>query len=292
MAIAAGVGQRVRLHVFADPIARDELEHALDDLPVRDVIVHRTNDDFESPLRRERVPQNLWLRWIHQAMKGQTLDAVHFITHGAALGGDGAILTTRSPTSESREYPEPVQARELRTFLTQVGALVAGFTAPVDNYSGFGLLRVVDDLGAMRAGPVLLHDAGAMGADRAEVLAEAYRLLAGRDPGWAPAHPSLVLFVQPRQLQGISAAEAPPELASERLRSSAAVGAHFERSDTPQWLSAAERFISDSEADLRRFQQSMRGQSPTRAQEAHYAGVEVALGKIRDVVDRHAQARL
>ena len=82
-------------------------------------------------------------------MRNRPLDAVHFVLHGTKLGSDGAVLMPVSPAS-SREVFGAVQSAELSSFLTQVGALVAGFTRPPDNSSDYGLRRLADDLGANR----------------------------------------------------------------------------------------------------------------------------------------------
>lgn len=291
-ALADGIGDRLRLHVFADLEAHGLLQAELADLPIREIHVHEPDPDIDAA---DTAPpglrgQNTWLRWIRRAMKGRTLDAVHFITHGGALGYDGAILTTSSPTSTDRRYPQTVQSGELRTFLTQVGALNAGFTRPVDNYSDFGLRRVVDELGSLRPGPVVLHDPTLdPGMD---ILRGGYSFLSSPEPARPPAHPSLMLFAQPRQIADINLDEAPPTIVFEALASSSAVNEHFTRDDTPVWLSAAERYIDQHEADLIRFRQSQGDRSQTRSQVAYYEGVESALRKIRIVVDKHAEKGL
>ena len=51
----------------------------------------------EAPARAEDYPSHP-VRIITDSASGSALDAVHFITHGYALGTDGAILTTPTPT--------------------------------------------------------------------------------------------------------------------------------------------------------------------------------------------------
>jgi hypothetical protein len=291
-AISGGVGNRLRLHVFAEPETYDQLESDLNSIfAPGEAVVYRPRKEFDRLPVPASGPQNLWLRWIRDAMQGRTLDAVHFITHGYRLGNDGAILTTISPTSKERLFPQPVQAGELRTFLTQVGALVAGFTVPFDNYSDYGLFRAVDDLGALRAGPVLLHDPRGDGTMVALERAYFFLWMGTWDPGWPPADPSLLLYAQPSQIPGpIPKEYAPDEILA--LRSSPAVREHLAREETPVWLAAAERFINESEGDLIRFRDSTLQRQPTRAQTAYYTGVEVALRQIRAVVNKHAEANL
>ncbi|MGD0456002.1 MAG: hypothetical protein ABSB69_20645, partial [Solirubrobacteraceae bacterium] len=126
-ALANGVGDRLRLHVFADIESPRTLERDLLAAGAGETIVHRPERDVSTDAPYGRHSQDAWLRWIRHEMDGQALDAVHFIAHGCALGTEGAILTT---SSTGRGGSQTLQAAELRTFLTQVGAPVAGFTAP------------------------------------------------------------------------------------------------------------------------------------------------------------------
>lgn len=287
MAMAQGVGMRLRLHGFCEPEAHERLRPQLAGLP--SVRLYRP-EVGGNELHSHGAPQNLWLGWIRRATAGQLLDAVHFVAHGSALGDDGAMLTTLSPDHEEREYAQAVQAGELRAFLTDVGALTAGFTAPADNNSPYGLLKLVDDLGALRAGPVFMHDAAA--ESRMRVLADAYELLSGAGPGRPPADPSVVLFAQPRQIASVRPQDALPDHRLQTLVASPAVLAHFAADDTPQWIAVAQRYINENETDLVRFRDAAKRQPPTRTQLAHYAGVEEALHKIRAIVDKHAEKSL
>jgi hypothetical protein len=56
------------------------------------------------------------------------------------------------------------------------------------------------------------------------------------------------------------------------------------------WLAAAERYIEQQQGELIRYRQSTTQRRPTAAEEAYFSGVESALRKIREVVDRHAEA--
>jgi hypothetical protein len=288
-AIAAGIGDRLRLHVFGDLEAREFLRNELSGLPVRRVEVY----DFERPRRTDGYTgelRNGWLRWIRQAMAGRTLDVVHFIVHGNALGQEGAILTPLEPDSPDRAYPVSVQCGELKAFLTQVGALVVGFSRPPDNYSDFGLRRLVDDLGAVRAGPVLLHDQ-ALDPDLA-ALQKCYAFLTSTTPALPPASPSLMLMAQPKQVYVQESTVLPTSPGDDLPPSSGAVKEHFEREETPMWLSAAERYLEQQQGELIRYRQSLDARTPTSSEQAHYAGVESAIRKVRQVVDKYAQEAL
>jgi hypothetical protein len=287
--IARGVGERLRLHVFTDTAASDLVLEELNQRLAGNVVVHRVPRGLDS-YNAHTAPafESAWLRWIREAMAGRVLDAVHFIAHGCALGTDGALLTSLSPTHDGRVFPYALQAAQLRAFLTAVGAVTAGFSAPPDNTSPYGLLRLVDDLGSLKAGPVLLDDAGS--TPNRDVLARTYRLVSAGEPDEAPADPALVLFVQPRRIKGLEPTAgglvdhvAPPTPAIEQ---------HLERADTPLWVAASQQYLREREAELVRFRKSAREQPPTPAQTAYYAGVEKALPRIRSVLDKHAEASL
>lgn len=290
-ALAEGIGPRLRLHVFADIGTHGLLEQELGNLPVRALTVYNPRAVAQSPLTQidQRI-ENSWLAWIRRQIRGKTLDAVHFVSHGCTLGYEGAILTTPSPASTESRSLQPLQSGELRRFLTQVGALVVGFTRPEGNYSDYALLRLADELGSMRAGPVLLHDPRADPAMR--TLGWAYEFLSAPGPTRPPANPSIMLYAQPHQVLGVDPDHVPAVPGDANLQSSAAVKEHFARDDTPGWLGAAERFIEDREAELIRFQQSRADQRSTPQQEAYFNGVQNALQKVRAVVDEHAERRL
>ena len=281
-----GIGERLRLHVFADPEAQGTLSSELSDLPIGDLVVYPPAPDEPSTSKRAPVVSNEWLRWIHRSMGGRALDAVHFVTHGYALGDEGGILTTHSPMSVDRMYPVAIQSGELQAFLTQVGALIASFTRPFDNYSDYGLRRLVDDIGSTRAGPVLLHEEQ---TDPEMVgLSTAYEFLTSPTPALPPANPAVTLFVQPRQVAAGDVTHEPQPSRFETQQWSAAVEDSFAADDTPAWISAATRYVQDGEAELIRFESSKQTRIPTKSEEAYYAGVEAALNKIRTVIDTHA----
>jgi len=287
-AIAAGVGERLRLHVFADREGRSFLERELAGLPARAVTIHH----FEKRSVDRRTPsgelRNGWLRWIRQAMGAHNLDAVHFIVHGMRFGPDGAVATPLEVDSFDRDVPVSVQSGELRAFLTQVGALAVGFSRPPDNYSDFGLRRLVDDLGAVRAGPVVLHDPAL--DPEYDQLRNVYAFLASDVPSLPPATPCLSLMAQPQQVYAPGSPALPTSSAQELPPPTGAVTRQFASEDTPMWLAAAERYIEQQQGELIRYRQSTMQRRPTPAEEAYFSGVESALRKIREVVDRHAEA--
>lgn len=295
-AIDAALGTRLQLHVFTDAGTEDAVESELANRGLRQFRVHRAMPRlgrYGSTKRWTSAPDlpSLWLRWIRDALAGSTVDAVHFLVHGNSLGSHGAILTPLQPNRD-RDLPVSVEAGELDAFLTQVGALVVGFTMVPMNWSEYGLRLVADELGSRRAGPVLLHDPNLDGGVEAPLdgLAEGYRFLASPYPGLPPVSPGLQLYVQPRQVAQErmltpprGAGLAPP---------SAAVQSQFEKDETPAWLGAAQRYLEQQETLLLRFAQETESREPSRAETAHYAGIASAVQKAREVIDRHAERLL
>lgn len=285
-AMQDAVGPRLRLHVFCDGRTREELSRKL--RPRRAVTFYPFEPKAAAGLRAPGPPQNPWLAWIRLALQDRGLEAVHFLAHGAALGTEGAMALSAAQLDQGG-VPQLVQAGELRAFLTYVGALNVGFTELPDNPSPFGLLKLVDELGALRAGPVALHDTAA--DPDLTALTGTYALLAAQGPAAPPAHPSLVLFAQPRQVAGVTGAESPVKSALPPVNLVRAVRARYATDDTPQWVTAAARYIDEREAELVRFREGLESQPATSAQTAHFAGLEVALPKIRAVVEKYAEQR-
>jgi hypothetical protein len=287
-ALAEGVGERLRLHVFADLEARAMLRQRLEGLKVRSSTVYDL--DAEHAAEPPGEVRNGWLRWVRRAMTGSNLDAVHFVVHGNALDQDGAILTTLEPDSPTRPWPVSVQSGELRTFLNQVGALVAGFSRPRGNYSDFGLRRLVDDLSAVRSGPVLLHDPELDPGSTA--LADCYRFLTWPTPSEPPSSPGLTLMAQPRQVYPAGSSSLTTSRGDDLPLAGASVVEHFAREETPMWLAAAERYLEHQQGELLSFRQAASERQPTPSEQAYYSGVESAIRQVRGIIDRHAEAAL
>ena len=287
-AIADGIGPSLRLEVFGDLEAHEMLERDLANLgcPVE---VHIPDAGFDQRYDDEATSQNRWLWWMRRVIAPGSVDAVHFVVHGALFGEEGAVLTPWSPTNEYRSTPQYVTARDLRQFLTAVGALTVGFSAPDDNYSDFGLRFLADDLGARRAGPVIFHDPQLDGI----VLGDAYRFLASQEPDIPPRSPGLFIYAQPSRVgAGGGSADLDPRLTLESMPTSSAVKEHFAKEETPGWLAAAERYVDEQQAEVVRFEQSKSLRSPTQSQMDYYEGAKQGLAELRSLIDTHAEEAL
>ena len=282
---------RMHLHVFADAGTEQVMTDNLRSAGFSRFEVHSPADYRARADGRTTAGSDLrsgWLRWVRDVLTGRTVDIVHFLVHGNSLGTRGAILTPLEAT-EDRAIPVSVEAAEVESLLTQVGALVAGFSRLSDNWSDFGLRLVTDELGARRSGPVLLHDSGL--DDEFFALEAAYRFLIDPQPGMPPSSASLQVHAQPRQVAQ-EARQLPPQGKDVGPEPSAAVQAHFERDETPGWLSAAQRYLEQQEVQLLRFRSETERRTPSPTEVARYAGIESALKKAHAVIDRHAERLL
>lgn len=279
----------VRLHVFVDEQARGILADRIA-LPGLEVQLHDPREEAESIAEVWPGISNPWLRWMLSALGGQAIDVVHLIGHGYFTSDQGWLALADSPVGD-RTSASHVGATELATFLTLMGAAIAGFSNPPDNYSPTGLRSLVDDLGASRAGPVLLHSP-ALDPEGAQLMG-AYGFLLG-DPGRRPPlNPGLLFFCQPSRItgppmRGIEPIE--PETPIDDLGVTGIVRDYFSGSSEtqqPKWVAVTERFFDQNRAQLLR-ERTAGEPSAGELLRPYSEGIEEALRDIRGIVERHA----
>jgi hypothetical protein len=137
-----------------------------------------------------------WLLWMREALRGRSVDVVHFVCHGHLSRERGALLFAQSPLERTERYlAGPVGSAELQTFLTQVGAWSTVFTSLPDNFSEPGLRALADEIAQSRPGPLMMN---VLREDSdAAALPEAYRFLYAFDPVPAPLSKALFIYCQP-----------------------------------------------------------------------------------------------
>ena len=100
-----------------------------------------------------------WLLWIRDALGTTSVDVVHFVCHGYLGKEEGVLAVSHSPVlNDDEEWSRFIGARQLCTFLDQVGAWSVAFSSPPVNYSISGLRMLQDQIARVRPGPVLFHD--------------------------------------------------------------------------------------------------------------------------------------
>jgi hypothetical protein len=279
--LAGSLRQHTRIHVFADEqffgglsaeFAHDAHVSVHDPATSARYGVTARNADSGAARRGVRNP---WLLWMRDAMKGRSLDAVHFVCHGFFADERSALALAESPMSNrDREDARYVTAAELATFLTQTGAWSAFFSNPPRNYSEAGLRVVADTLAQMRPGPVVHHSLHPN--TPLDELVDLYRFLYAPGPRPVPlqhdwfayCQPALVLTQAPlvggapkranRALDANAALFTPtPAIAApvRRVRGRAnamAFAAPAAKDEVPSWVSASQRYVEQVSADLTR----------------------------------------
>jgi hypothetical protein len=284
MWIVEAVPRHVRLHVFVDVDAVGELRRQLDgmDLGVRVKVYSPAEAEFYTvqdstsrivdPTGRITSP---WLLWIRDVLKGQSIDVVHFLSHGYFANEGGSLAMSESPV---RNY-DPRMARfigpsELIAFLTQVGAWAVGLSSPPNNFSEVGSRALADSIGQMRPGSVLHHDFETDLLGRA--LVDAYRFLFSPEPERPPVSPSVFMYCQPHRVAGAAAQQDflaemfPPEFLPDDPEIRAFGASMEEDEEVPAWVAASQRFIEQAKMQLSRNVRSgqTRGRGTDRSLEA------------------------
>jgi hypothetical protein len=243
--------------------------------------------------------RNPWLKWMRDSMRGDALDAVHFVCHGFVGDQKPAIALAESPLSNrDRTDARYVDVRELAAFLTQVGAWSAVFSSPPGNYSEAGLRLLADTLAQARPGPVLYHNFGAFGLD--PVLQSMYGFLYAPVPSPLPSQerwfaycqPSLIARMTPTPLTIKFGADAAVNANNMlfRIGLEAPVAGSFDARHagastppgaTPSWISSAQRYVETQSLQLQR---DLTRPSSDKAANLVSVEVERTLAKLQSIV--------
>jgi hypothetical protein len=251
--------------------------------------VPRRNPTIDDPFLDLESP---WLLWMRNAIKGRSVDMVHFICHGYFNGDRGALAFAQSPTrNEDTRWSRFVGKRELSTFLTQVGAWAAAFSSPDENYSDAGLRLLADGLAQDQPCTVLYHDW--LADPKGSQLGDAYQFLFQRQPGMPPRADALFLYCQPFRVK--SGHDARPlsfsartSRAMESPEVKKVLSASFEQEQTlPDWMAAATRYIERCEWNLDKSAQHGERLGVTRPDD-EAAGVNQAIDQIKRAMSRIA----
>jgi hypothetical protein len=185
-----------------------------------------TGDSTPDSVRSVTSP---WLRWMRDAMRGRSLDTVHFVCHGYFSEERASLTVTDNPNgnpySSSATF---LGVPETASFLTQTGAYSFVCTSPPNNYSDSGLRYFVDTMAQTRPGPALFHDCNR--DPSFTTLGHAYRFLFSPEPMEPVAGP-IFMYCQPSLVDTQLPVHAPQAYAStyvsinEELFSSAASSA-------------------------------------------------------------------
>jgi len=246
-------------HVFADREMYPVLTSVRDQNPTFRIVVydagnaanyHAPDADPELSAASFEAVDSPWLVWIRDALGETSVDLVHFISHGYLGKEEGFLAVSHSLVSnDEEEWSRFIGARQLCTFLDQVGAWSVAFSSPQGNYSISGLRMLQDQIARMRPGPVLFHDV-ARDPERAGWDA-AFQYTYALEEAEAPLSEAVSLCCHPDWALPGTAPDTKTQQLLKELTVAGRMPDVFERGEnTPSWLASGQRALERSVARL------------------------------------------
>jgi hypothetical protein len=236
--------------------------------------------------RRGTAVSNPWLLWIRDALKGRSLDVVHFIGHGFVAQDRGALALAESPVrNDDRESARFVDFGELSTFMTQVGAWSIAFTTPIENQWDAGVRLLADQFGLRRPGAVLHHSAAL--DPNWTALSQAYAFLYSSRPATPPAHPAVAIYCQPSRVARGETIELASALAGSEADGH--LDQAFQQEHVPAWLASSQRYLENCEYQSKAGEPAEKRRSAARTSAwGESDTVRSTVERLQDVVARFA----
>jgi hypothetical protein len=228
--------------------------------------------DVESP----------WLLWIRDAMGSRSADVVHFFCHGYLGREDGFLCFAQSPLQNDDErFARFVGARQICSFLDQVGAWSVAFSSQPGNYSIAGLRLLHDQMAHIRPGPVLYHD---MQLDPQSLgLCETYQYAYAIEESLPPRSKAISLICHPAWAMPIADPDDESKSLVDTLTLAGRMPDLFEGAEnTPSWIASGQRALERSVAKLI----STGTSDPAGILQS---GTADALRFVADTLERHAK---
>jgi hypothetical protein len=222
-----------------------------------------------------------WLLWIRDAMGQTSVDLAHFICHGYLGKEEGVLAVSHSPVfNDDEEWSRFIGARQLCTFLDQVGAWSVAFSSPPGNYSISGLRMLQDQIARFRPGPVLFHDV-ARDPERSG-WDEAFQYAYAIEEVGAPLSAAISMCCHPDWALPGSAPDSRTQQLLKELTVAGRMPEVFEGiENTPSWLASGQRALERSVAQL--FETS-----PHDPERVMSSGSADALRFAANLLERHA----
>jgi hypothetical protein len=288
--IPLNLGPYTTIHVFADQSVYPILTSLRDSNPQFHIIVYDPRDaarydapDADPVLTSTSVEQleSPWLLWIRDALGQTSVDVAHFICHGYLGKEEGVLAVSHSPVlNDDEEWSRFIGARQLCTFLDQVGAWSVAFSSPPANYSISGLRMLQDQIARFRPGPVLFHD---MALDpQRHGWDAAYQYAYAIEEAQAPMSAAISLCCHPDWALPGTRVDSKTQRLLKELTLAGRIPEVFEGSEnTPSWLASGQRALERSVAQLFHA-------SPDDAGKVMSSGSADALRFSAKLLERHA----
>ncbi len=288
--IPANIARCTTFHVFADVAVQPLLQQVRARKPECNLQIYSPEQarQYEvpeanpTPSASSAELDSPWLLWIRDAMGSTSADLVHFFCHGYLAREDGFLCFSQSPLRNDDEFlARFVGARQICTFLDQVGAWSAAFSSQPGNYSIAGLRLLHDQMARIRPGPVLYHD---MYSDpQADGLVQAYQYAYAIEEAYPPKSPSISLCCHPDWAMPVSSPADPSEILLGELTLAGRIPQVFQsQQNTPSWLASGQRSLERSVAQLI-------STEPAGTEDVLESGTAEALRFTADLLRKHAK---
>lgn len=263
-ALDGALGQPATVDVFTSPdFALDPQTRA-----VRShVIVHSSDPGIHD-----------WLAWMLDTLSMEVVDVVVFVCPSIRSGATGMLQFPSTPDG-STTMTTPANPPTLQRFLVKMGGHLAVFV-DVGLGDPAGLRLVADELGAHRAGPVVLAE----GPHVAESLEARFRFFLG-DGSFPAADEHGFAYVQPAMIEEtrqVVSALAPPVEPVYKAAEDQWAG------EMPAWVSVAEQYLAEQTATLGQLYRQMQTTGgTTRKVMSRAQGLEESLQRLQQIVADH-----
>ncbi|AMA59952.1 hypothetical protein [Bradyrhizobium sp. CCGE-LA001] len=264
--LAGSPRAQTRIHIFPNAACAKALANPSVKLDKR-AHVHSASEIAESAAEGLGFVSP-WFDWICAALKGQSLDAVHFVCRARATEGAAVLLLSRSPNAAEAQILTAAEIGDLGAGLARLGAWAAMFSPPPGEADRAAMAFVADTLAQSRPGSVAFHPAA---PDCAQHLRETFRFLFSPEPAQPPKLAKGFLYCQPESVAAhagfhakIASTILPSELPEltkqaswlDRVRAKAGVYIPvlgLDLKQAPDWAAAAQRYVESASLDqLRR----------------------------------------
>jgi hypothetical protein len=278
-------------HVFADAAVQPVLVDVRNRKPQCQINIYdpRQASQYEVPSANTSPSDSVsevespWLLWIRDAMGSRSADVVHFFCHGYLGREDGFLCFAQSPLQNDDErFARFVGARQICSFLDQVGAWSVAFSSQPGNYSIAGLRLLHDQMAHIRPGPVLYHD---MQLDPESLgLCETYQYAYAIEEAFPPKSSAISLICHPDWAMPVSDPDDESKNLVDTLTLAGRMPDVFEGvENTPSWIASGQRSLERSVAQLI-------STTPANPAEVLQSGTADALRFVSDVLARHAKS--